>query len=461
MTTETISWNGKHVFRIAGSRYHEDTLRIDSVRAKGEERMQLVLPTLCLTYTDMAFANDIGGEQAPYPHSAAYGPAHFDPPVEINGEAEVERLTWIRGAHRVQIGPRETVIEWYLGRRLVIPRLRIREDKPATATLVADGIPVYPREKVDIDIRQYTDGRLVGGLTASKRHPTWEPEKVPPEYELRVNMRDGHTGEPMVEAPLVLYRESPKAQGVFTQELRHYTDGSGNVHLTGLSTGGLRAVTLDLPGVRCTPRCFRPLPGQRVSLSMLAWPMKREQIRYRWDRDDTVKRLEMLTSLPRKDLVGIGGQRLQRVPGLGATVRLPAYRAMYSLEPRDTLDWLVQAFAYKDANELARLNGCLTPDELAQDPIHLHGWFFVHAPTGDTFERLDQAFGLPSGWVRPVGRVHHPDPTLPWPGEVLAVPTARFMQDHASLREQRKTVIQQAGVTRRFALQARRGALQE
>ena len=64
MTTETISWKGKHVFRIAGSRYHEDTLRIDSVRAKGEELLRLVLPTLCLTYADMAFANAIGGEQA-------------------------------------------------------------------------------------------------------------------------------------------------------------------------------------------------------------------------------------------------------------------------------------------------------------------------------------------------------------------------------------------------------------
>lgn len=84
--------------------YLEDTLRVESNSREKERQFRLVLPTLCITYAKMDFANCIGGEKANYQASRSYGPAFFDPPVVINGAAEIERLTCIRGADRVVTG---------------------------------------------------------------------------------------------------------------------------------------------------------------------------------------------------------------------------------------------------------------------------------------------------------------------------------------------------------------------
>ncbi len=449
--SELITWTDKHEFLVTGSERHEDTLRIDCGRTKSEQPMRLVLPTLCITYADMKFANALGGEQTDYPDSAAYGPTFFDPPVEIVGEAEVERLTWIRGAHRVQIGPRQTEIDWAMWKSLVIPRLRIRTDKPATAVLTVDGVPIGPGQKVDVLVRQYADGRHVGGITVSKRHPSWEPEEQPREYDLHVRVLDGQSGRPLAKVPVVLLSQVSKGSGgAFVEQARLGTDANGNASRVGLPTGELQAVVLELPGYRVTPRCFRPLPGQKVSLLMRAWRLRREDVVYHWGGQDTLERVEMLTAMPRADLLARCKLALDAPPGADAILRLPCYRASYALEPRDSLAWLVGAFAYRDLDELCLLNGCQSGTELADREIHLHGWFFVHAPAGDALERLDRAFGLPSGWVRPVGRVHRPDPERPYPGEILAVPTRRFAEDHASQRVLKQPPVEPAGIVKRL-----------
>jgi hypothetical protein len=129
MPANAITWQGSHNFKLNGCAVHEDTLRVKSNYQKSERNLTLTLPTLCITYADMKFQNQIGGEQKLYPDSAAYGPVYFDPPVVINGEKEVERLTYIRGAERLEIGPKETKIEFHAWNELVIPRLRLSKEK--------------------------------------------------------------------------------------------------------------------------------------------------------------------------------------------------------------------------------------------------------------------------------------------------------------------------------------------
>ena len=85
-----VTWKGSQAFRLTASGLHEDTLRIVPNYRGQEMLLQLRLPTLCITYADMRFQNAVGGEQENYPASRAYGPAHFDPPVEITGEADIE-----------------------------------------------------------------------------------------------------------------------------------------------------------------------------------------------------------------------------------------------------------------------------------------------------------------------------------------------------------------------------------
>ena len=64
--------------------------------------------------------------QEDYPDSRIYGSRHFDPPVVLDGDEEIRKFTWIRGADQVEIGPTETIIRWQCHRPLIIPRLRIK-----------------------------------------------------------------------------------------------------------------------------------------------------------------------------------------------------------------------------------------------------------------------------------------------------------------------------------------------
>ena len=110
-------------------------------------------------------------------------------------------------------------------------------------------------------------------------------------------------------------------------------------------------------------------------------------------------------------------------------ISLPCYAATYRMEPGDTFEWLAEAFAYSGVEELARLNGLDDPSQLDGGvDISLPGWHFFYARPGDALERIDEMFGLPPGWSRTVGRVHHPDPRLPYESETIAMPTEGFVK---------------------------------
>lgn len=270
MPSTPITWSGAHEFLVVGTDRHEDTLRVRCLDPKQEGQVRVVLPTLCITYADMAFAAAVGGAQAPYPDSDGYGPAFFDPPVEITPEAEVERLTWIRGADRVVIGPKETVVEFSPRRTLVIPRFRVRTDKPAALRLEIDHAVIREQEEFVVDVSQLADGRPIGGISLRKRHPDYTPpeDKERP-WTLWVQVLDGASGRPLPKVRLRWLRRAAGAGGpVLVAEPT--TDEHGVVAADGQPPGAKETLVLDDPRWLPAERSFRPLPGQPVRLRIHA-----------------------------------------------------------------------------------------------------------------------------------------------------------------------------------------------
>jgi len=382
----------------------------------------------------MNFTNAIGGEQENYPASKIYGPQFFVPQVEIVGEEEVEKFTWIRGAHRVVIGPEKTEIEWYMWNTLVIPRLRIDMKESLTALLTIADMPITVDKELVINVMQYADGRHVGGIRVEKRHPQWKPREELEEYNLWVRVINGETMEPMPEVVLNLFRwdpglTTPYGNGGFQQIEQHYTDSDGAIHAPNRPSDELEAVALHLPGWRAVARCFRPLPGQRVRFHMSAWQLREDVVAYTWRSNDTLAGMALLTGFKPEDILQCN--RLIDPISLkaGMPISLPCYAVSYRMEPGDTIEWLAKAFAYSSIEELAKFNGLLDPSELEGGAdILLPGWHFFYARSGESLEQIDKMFGLPLGSSRTVGRVHHPDLRLPYESETIAVPTEEFVK---------------------------------
>ena len=392
-----IIWSGKQYFRVVGTDLHEDTLRIRSNYKNREHVSRLVLPTLCITYADMRFNNAIGGTQLRWPDSEVYGPVHFDPPVEINGLDEVERLTWIRGAHRVIIDPKETTIEWYGFRDLVVPRLRISQEKPIEALIEVQNAVVEVRPELQINIGQYANGRLIGGVTVEKRHPEW----VPPDpeqrgYRLWVRVVDFQKHQPLVEAKLAFFRwkaasRTDPSDGKFVLQEEQHTDGSGSVVLEPRAPEILEAVTLAMDGWRATARVWRALEGQPVNLLMVASRLRRAEFPV-------------------------------QVPGSGRKL----YAAAYTLDPGDTLEQVADTFRYKNVEELTTMIGGTGIDPGA--PIPLPGWYFLHVQPRDTLDKIAKDFELDPRWPRTVGRHHSPNQSVVIEHEIVAIPNPKFAE---------------------------------
>lgn len=437
MTTHH-TWSGNHTFGIEGTHHHEDTLRIENNYAHmgTELAFALHLPTLCITYADMTFANAIGGLQRRYPDSTMYGQAHFNPPVTILGQDEVEKFTWIRGAHQVVIGPEETLISWYPRETLVVPRLRIEVKQAVTATLAIAPLPIAVNRPLQIDVSQYADGRSVGGLSVVQRHPQWVPGPSEEVYDLWVRVVDGDTKEPLPEAKVNVYRWNEdmgtgSGAGTMTLAARQYTDGMGMARFAHRPSGTLETVVLDLPGCRAVSRSLRAFPGQQVHLSLNAWTMRQETLRYTWKAGDTLWDVAALTASTPEQILHLNGiaDPVILVPGL--EIDLPCFAATYGLEPGDTSQWLAAAFGFKSVEELALVNGLsdvLRLDESRE--IVLAGWHFFYARPGDSVAKLESLLSCPSGWLRFVGRCVHPDPQLPMAPEVIAIPTTDFVRAH-------------------------------
>jgi LysM repeat protein len=436
-TAAPVVWNGEQEFRLAGTERVEDTLRIDASPdwKQSERPLRLVLPTLCITYADMAFANAIGGEQAEYPASAAYGRRFFDPPVELV-DAQVEKLTWIRGAHRVVIGPKATVVEWYPWRKLVIPRLRIERGKDAVASVRVTDARVPAGAEFAIDVRQLADGRQIGGLSIVKRHPDWTKPQEPDHYDLWLRVIDAQTGEPLPEAKVNLLSWTaqtgkPGARpGTFRVAGQRRTDGGGAVHVPNCPLADKQAVTLALPGWRATPRCYRPLAGQPIRFHLRAMRLMPDTIRYAWRAGDTLGRLAELAGVTEEDILGANRLADRAALRPGVRIDLPCHAASLQPDPGETFQEIANRFAY-DPKELAAANGVRDPADLdGGAAIKLPGWHVFHASGNETLESFDDRFGRPKGCARVMGHVHHPDPHLPYFCEPVAVPTEAFAESH-------------------------------
>ena len=428
----TVMWGGDYPFRVNGVAVHEDTLRVTSnlVVNKEGRPLSLTLPTLCITYADAKFQNAIGGVQAGWPQSQAYGPAFFDPPVVVNGAADVERLTYIRGAHRVTIGEKETLVEFRSDKLLVVPRLRLSKKDPATLELHVPASPITPSVPLRVDVAQLADGRSVGGVRMEKRHPDWKPDRVKERYTLVVRLVDGSTGRPLGKREIDVHRWNARA-GALVPDARLRTDGTGWTRPAQRGSGELEACVARLPGYHAAARAFRALAGQNLRLHLRAWPLPGAMTPYVWRKGDELKAIAALCGHPPESLQALN-QLGPRGFKAGMRVILPCWAASFRLEAGETWDAIAARFGYRDAKGLAKALGRKGLD--GADEVVLPDWHFFYAREGDRLSALDAMFGLRKGSVRTVGRTHHPDPDRPYAGETLAVPVAGFEVRGAKVR---------------------------
>lgn len=427
-----ITWKGAYSFRLSGSGLHEDTLRIKSSERKQEEVVKLFFPTLCITYADAKFQDSVGGEQKNFPTSRAYGPAHFDPPIEILGENDIEKFTYIRGAHRVEIGPKRTVVEFRSWKDLVIPRLRLDPKEPVEASLVVPETHISVDEPLQITALQYAEGRHIGGVRLEKRHPDWRPLAKEEVYSLWIRVIDGFTLQPIPEVMVDILHwdhkaSTPYGSGGFRQDDRIYTDGHGCIQIPKRPSGELEAYVVRQPGSRAVVRCLRPLARQNVRLHLRVWPMKRDIIRIAWPKGGKLDLVAGRSGASVTEILELNRLRDSSVLKPATRINLPCYLATYHTEPWDTLDWVGKTFRYRDAKGLAQANGLKDVADLDGGAgIRLPDWHFYYAQENDTLEEFDAIFGLPRGSSITVGQAFHPDPRLPYPGETVAVPTPFF-----------------------------------
>ena len=429
---EIFEWEGSHKFLVNGSGLHEDTLRIVSNYKKVEELRKLILPTLCITYAEIVFQNSVGGEQENYPAAQNYGPIYFDPPIEIIGEDEITRLTYIRGAHRVKIGPKYTEIEFPSNKDLVIPRLRIEKEKPIDAELHVPKTSIYQKEPLMITVLQYADGRHVGGVRIEKRHPKWEPPEEKEVYDLWLHIIDAVSLRPIPEVKVNIWHWDPKILtrsdiGDFRLDETKWTNSDGNVQVEDRPSGELEAYTGHQKGYRIDPSCKRPLAGEKVRIHIRAWPLQEDRVKYTWRSGDDIKSIAELSGHSIYQILRINKINDPSNLKPGRTIILPCYTASYRLEPWDTFDSVGKTFGYGDAQGLAEANGYKDPSwlDLSYD-IKLPDWHFFYARKDDVLPMIDEMFDLPEGSTITIGRVFRPNPRRPYYGEILAVPLKRF-----------------------------------
>jgi LysM repeat protein len=390
--SQPIQWKGTQAVFVVGTEHEDNTLRIQPTQRYLEKILTLTLPTLCITYADMKFANSIGGKQRDYPDSKVYGPNFFDPPVTIYGQKEIEKFTYIRGADKLTIGKDVTVVEWSGWRELVIPKLRIKPKEKIKALLGIPQVTITVTEPFSVRIKQYADGRHVGGVEVIKRHPDWKPEPTPEEYKLWVRAIDGQSRQAIPRAKVTLYTWNEKlAGGSFVQEASWYTNEMGIAEASGLQCTDKKLVIIERkPWLPRTWR-FHPYPGQEIRQTFKLWKGKETKI-----------------------------------PGEGT-----GYEARYHVEKRDTLERIAEWFCYNRPQELAKANKLTKPFAIYPDQeLLLPGWFFIQTKSAEEFESIDEKFHLPKGWSRPAQRTLHDNPKRAYKNEIIAVPTKTFTKKH-------------------------------
>jgi hypothetical protein len=427
MSLQPYVWSGKHNFEINGSGMHEDTLRIVQNYKKSEQMLKLVLPTLCITYADMTFQNAVGGLQKNYPGSKVYGPVHFDPPVVLEGD-DIGKYTYIRGAYRVEIRPDDTIIYFPSWKDLVIPRLRIDESSGTPGMIAVDNARIEMDKPLKILVKQYADGRHVGGITVESRHPNYIEPKVKPVYDLWLRIIDGTTQKSLQETIVEIWHWDPNAStphgtGKFVLDKQYYTNGNGVVQLNDLPADGLKCYTVRLPGWRIAPRYLRPLAQQSVRLHMRAWKMHHDTFSYTWQAKDDLDDIAKLTHLDTKDILKQNHITSASKLKPGKEITLPCYQGTYRPESWEKLHEVATRFGMKNTKELAKANGLRDIKEYngAVD-LKLLQWRFLHARVEDSLMVFDKQFGFPVDSSIPVHRIYRPRVGALLPGEVVALP---------------------------------------
>lgn len=395
--SQPIEWKGTQGVYLVGTNHEDNTLRVQPDQRQKELLLELVLPTLCVTYADMKFANKVGGVQKDYPVSQVYGPMFFDPPVVINGQVDIEKFTFIRGASKVTIGPKETVIQWMSFRELVIPKLRIMNTEKVKALLRVPQVYITLTQPFSVRLKQYADGRHLGGVEVIKRHPDWKPSEEPKEFDLWVRAIDGRSRRAIPEAKITLYAWRGKEdEGKFWPEGSWYTNQMGIAEAFGLQWSERKLLIIERsPWMPCVWR-FRPFAGQKIMQTFKLW------------------RNKTIAQLPEKE----------------NAVASRIFDSVYHVEKRDTLQRLERYFCYEKA-ELAKANGldkklALYPDQ----QLKLPGWKLVQARNSYRFAEFDKQFSVPVGWARPAQITLHDDPSTSYEHEVVAVPTVDFVKNH-------------------------------
>ena len=430
-----FEWEGSYAFQIVGTDLHEDTLRVKSNYKDRQMPLKFILPTLCITYADMSFQNAVGGEQLEYPESQSYGPIHFSPGVSISGEKDIEKFTYIRGAQQVEIGPEKTIIAFSSFKDLVIPRLRIEPQKIVNAEIQIPRTPISIEEPLRISVIQYGDGRHTGDVNFEKRHPDWKPDPQKPFYDLSLCVIDGITLQPIPQATLDIFcwdknASTPYGKGRFVLDNRQVTDEKGCIHIPGRPSGKLEAYLVRIAGRRSVPRVYRPSAGQKVRTHLRSWPLKKDLISYVWKEEDTLEKLAQFTGTTPGKILSLNRLKNPKELRPGIRIHLPCFTATYRMEPWDKYDWVGQTFGYENAKGLAQINGYKSIDSLIKAglDIKLPDWRFFYAPKKRTLEMIDQQFGLQKGSTISVGRAYHPEPRMPLPGEMIAVPMPAFAE---------------------------------
>ena len=422
-----IQWHGKHEFELSGTERHEDTLRIkSSLDSKRETIATLTLPTLCVTFADLKFTNAIGGEQLKYPDSASYGRHYFNPPVVLTG-AEIEKKTWIRGAQRVTIGPDETQVEWRLCNTLVIPRLRIQPKIKAHARVSVPNVSIEVQQPLDIRVSQLADGRHVGGLCIEKRHPDWKPPEKAHTYNLLVRVIDDATQQPMSRAAVGILHSNGHQ---FVETELFHSDKTGCVSSLNRPTGQIEVVMLDVDGWIAPPHGMKPLPGQPVHVVLRGRRLTAASINYTWRKRDKLNSIAALVGHPPAEILKCNNFSSQEDLHPGRKLVLPCYAGTYQMIPGDTVEQVAAKFCY-ELKELLKVNRVTSAGALAQLPaIRLPGWRFLYGRRGDVFRQIDDMFGIPPGWTRPVFDAYHPQREEPIQHEAIAVPDPEFVRKH-------------------------------
>ena len=425
-----IKWKGEHGFFMSGTDHEDDTIRIPASHRKDEALYKLILPTLCITYADMKFSNDIGGAQLDYPDSIIYGGKYFDPPMVIAGDEEIERFTWIRGAEQVTIGPEKTVVEFRSWRDLEIPKLRIRPKAKIQSFLHISDVEISVTQPFVAKVLQYADGRHVGGIQVTKHHPNWKPDPEGEEFDLFVRLIDGETRNAIPEAPVNLFTWNEE-KGQFVPEATYYTNGMGIVDVQGLRCSRKKLLEVgELPWLPQAWR-FRPLPDQKVKKFFRLWKHKKTTAPFVWRKGDSIELIAKLSGSEKEDILKLNNIASESDLKTGESIKIFHFQAHHHVEVGDTLESLAEYFSYRTVDELAKANGLDDPKNIHPDQkLLLPGWMFFQAGEDDVFVKFGELFNLQKGWTRPARRVLHDNPERVYADEIIAVPTTDFIREH-------------------------------